>query len=484
MLKMEEKNGVDHIDMSYPCVIEKRTPKLSPRDVDTSCISAMTFDSCSHLQSCCTEISIHTGEVQSNEKRIDNTPIVKGSLYSRIMNGLQDLGGDSVRAVPIPMEQDQAKSSFGASDLHTNVDVDENSVDAISIVEEIMMKVEQESIQVSEDLILEPTQLDKNESDQEVTMATNDDEGSGIRISKYYDNILKDCNKDVADDVIVDQWREVLDSRSGKSYYYNRRTRESRWTLPASGILSKKRRNIHVGQDTRMTSSCTLQQILMSGITENKSAYRENHQGIDSFVRYKASSFNDECLFPSQGSNAETRTIDAEELYVEREKEQTLFCMYCGTSIRSVNNMQKHLHLECSRYQDYHSCNRLKHDELISNLEKMWHNMGDNINKENESPNLRITRNHVQACVFDKYRNKKESEDIFSVSDDEKTVIDNDIRCRYKKSLESNEEVSSSCAFCNKVFKSGFLLSNHLLVCKKRRQSKRRRSPLCHHNEL
>ena len=159
MLKMEEKNGVDHIDMSYPCVIEKRTPKLSPRDVDTSCISAMTFDSCSHLQSCCTEIGIHIGEVQSNEKRIDNTPIVKGSLYSRIMNGLQDLGGDSVRAVPIPMEQDQAKSSFEASDLHTNIDVDENSVDAISIVEEIMMKVEQEVMKVEKEVMKVEKQL-------------------------------------------------------------------------------------------------------------------------------------------------------------------------------------------------------------------------------------------------------------------------------------------------------------------------------------
>ncbi len=42
-----------------------------------------------------------------------------------------------------------------------------------------------------------------------------------------------------------DEWREVKDGRTGTSYFYNRRTRESRWHLPRNAILLPKSRTIN-----------------------------------------------------------------------------------------------------------------------------------------------------------------------------------------------------------------------------------------------
>ena len=40
-----------------------------------------------------------------------------------------------------------------------------------------------------------------------------------------------------------DEWREVADPESGRVYYYNRRTRVSKWRLPKGAILVKKTSN-------------------------------------------------------------------------------------------------------------------------------------------------------------------------------------------------------------------------------------------------
>mmetsp|Transcript_25727 Transcript_25727/g.74422 ORF Transcript_25727/g.74422 Transcript_25727/m.74422 type:complete len:628 (-) Transcript_25727:112-1995(-) len=36
---------------------------------------------------------------------------------------------------------------------------------------------------------------------------------------------------------VVDEWRNATDPKSGRTYFYNRRTRETRWKLPANAIL-------------------------------------------------------------------------------------------------------------------------------------------------------------------------------------------------------------------------------------------------------
>lgn len=39
------------------------------------------------------------------------------------------------------------------------------------------------------------------------------------------------------DETIVDEWRNATDAKSGRTYYYNRRTRETRWKLPTNAIF-------------------------------------------------------------------------------------------------------------------------------------------------------------------------------------------------------------------------------------------------------
>ncbi len=35
---------------------------------------------------------------------------------------------------------------------------------------------------------------------------------------------------------VADLWREVVDKKSGKTYYYNKDTKETRWTNPAADV--------------------------------------------------------------------------------------------------------------------------------------------------------------------------------------------------------------------------------------------------------
>ena len=39
------------------------------------------------------------------------------------------------------------------------------------------------------------------------------------------------------DETVVDEWRNATDAKSGRTYYYNRRTRETRWKLPTNAIF-------------------------------------------------------------------------------------------------------------------------------------------------------------------------------------------------------------------------------------------------------
>ena len=51
-----------------------------------------------------------------------------------------------------------------------------------------------------------------------------------------------------------DEWREVVDPESGRSYFYNRRTRVSKWKLPKGAILRQKRNTSFVSAVTDVTA--------------------------------------------------------------------------------------------------------------------------------------------------------------------------------------------------------------------------------------
>jgi len=44
----------------------------------------------------------------------------------------------------------------------------------------------------------------------------------------------------------ADEWKEVTDPETGRNYYYNRRTRASKWRLPKGSILVKKSSNLNL----------------------------------------------------------------------------------------------------------------------------------------------------------------------------------------------------------------------------------------------
>lgn len=69
-----------------------------------------------------------------------------------------------------------------------------------------------------------------------------------IKINQLIDNLKSvtysgDINL-MPETPALDRWREVEYGSSGRSYFYNTRTRESKWSLPANAILLEKKRKL------------------------------------------------------------------------------------------------------------------------------------------------------------------------------------------------------------------------------------------------
>ena len=72
-----------------------------------------------------------------------------------------------------------------------------------------------------------------------------------------------------------DQWKEAVDPESGRTYYYNRRTRVSKWRLPTDAVLTKKdssRRHVQGCEQTDCTDKSRVVNPILSSIS------RRNHR--------------------------------------------------------------------------------------------------------------------------------------------------------------------------------------------------------------
>lgn len=67
---------------------------------------------------------------------------------------------------------------------------------------------------------------------------------SSLQTSLIENNQFEQC---------IDQWREVIDENTGKIYFYNRRTRESRWCLPDNAVLVPKKRHREKKKDSTLS---------------------------------------------------------------------------------------------------------------------------------------------------------------------------------------------------------------------------------------
>lgn len=80
-----------------------------------------------------------------------------------------------------------------------------------------------------------------------------------------------------------DQWREAVDPESGRTYYYNRRTRVSKWRLPTGAVVKKKDSSRGYRQGREQTDCTDNSQVLipiMSSISQQNPRREESGKKI------------------------------------------------------------------------------------------------------------------------------------------------------------------------------------------------------------
>ena len=423
--------------------------------------------------------------VPYKDDRPINTSFVKGSLYSRIMSELKDAEDQGItrnegdeRGDPSACTQSMKISRDGHGE---NGDIEDNS-----IVEDI------KSCDSSHDVCMSVANEEELFASQ--TSLTSEQ-------ASFMSGVQEHSRKNLE---CIDEWREVHDYRTGKTYFYNRRTRESRWALPCNGLLVGRRRLIgrRLDQDfVSLLCEPLLNEVSMSEITESDfpcsvSTFDSTHQddnGACSLKKDTASEpdrkkppIDDSTNDKNDASLACLKFDILNRNKSDHEKQTSyLSCMYCGHSLESANAMKNHLYFQCSSYHDFCRGNPLEHKSLQLVLESVW-NTKEKINKENLDPYQEPGFDHqirssgetrgVLACIS---RNecksitteKKATLDVFqSLSDDEDTVID------FRLKSFSEEVTDAACAFCLTQFRSGTYLSRHLLQCKKRQRLFKKKS--------
>lgn len=419
--------------------------------------------------------------VPYNDDRRIETSFVKGSLYSRIMSELKDAENQGItrnegdeRSNPSTCTRSMKSSRDGHGE---NSDIEDKSIvedikscNSTGALEVCM------SVGIEEELCPSQTSL---ASEQASFM-------SGVEEHPTKNFESKEC---------IDQWREVHDYRTGKTYFYNRRTRESRWTLPCNGLLVGRRRLLRRRLDQDFVSLCEplLNEISMSEITESDfqcsvstfdSSHQDDNGACSQDLKNDTASEEDRKNPPVDDSK--NNALFACPKFDDPEKQTCyLSCMYCGLSLESANAMKNHLCVQCSSYQDFCRTNPLEHISLQLVLESVW-NTKEKIDKENLDPYQEpgfehqigssgetrgvlayISRNECKSITTE----KSATLDVFqSLSDDEDTVID------FRLKSFSEEETEAACAFCLTQFRSGTYLSRHLLQCKKRQRLIKKKS--------
>lgn len=574
------------------------------------------------------------------------------SLYSRILSGLQEMKVDNAptntsstgNCEMVSEEHDDnveehnartqnncikniPKNSLGNSSSKNSDDKDDNEEEE-SIIEEIEEgedEIDEHNLSGESSTVLQkcasacsPLKKQENVSPESTktwkqSMAAEDQQNEQ---KEEHSNIQEQGYQ-------RDQWREVFDDRTGRTYYYNRRTRESRWDLPRNSIVVGRKLQVCSSPNRRQQTSFdySLRDVSMSEIASIEHASTgtmSNQDSLFSFQTMKSGqhdamdisscyqpmvmkqrdnpqqqqqeksvlssaggitspnwhndtprSLHDgnsdiQSHSPRNGLNSMKDSIQ-QELFNEddagmKNTRRHYFCMYCGTEVATANAMKQHLHLNCHHYSYMSQEDPEEHSQLQNILNSVWSTTSDTSkydqfvkesDKENHAPHFRQQQckkikeqqedgiisyhqgnnsNHVGLPVatsqglLDKKLNHNTSmisntsssvllvqndrsmhsthtnnESVFTLSDEEDTLLDIDFyqhRKWYDKknkkrssgnnntsqpspsaSSPSAPAVCSSCAFCGKLFRSGDKFSRHLLLCKERQRSNKKRAP-------
>lgn len=319
----------------------------------------------------------------------------------------------------------------------------------------------------------------------------------------------------------IDQWRQVFDHQTGKSYYYNRRTRKSSWSLPPNAVLLRKRRNINDdSQDLSISFPKDVSISLDSTRSDNNetmnkelwnresSSNHVNGAALDRDFLWEDRNKHDMHVLPVDG-NYENERHEESNSKKKNGQNSFLFCMACGHRSIDATHLTEHMRQSCHSLHHYKyfdiMCNGSFHDAIgkvmdlliLSNAPLSCTSYDTTLkeitdNKENIPPSHLLKSKveeklHIGPLTANENYNEtlvSASDDEFSASDDEDMMMDYSFNQSIRQNASSVTKASehdtspliSTCPFCSQSLKGGSMFSKHLLRCNARQKSCKKRT--------
>ena len=287
-----------------------------------------------------------------------------------------------------------------------------------------------------------------------------------------------------------DEWREVTDPESGRIYYYNRRTRVSKWKLPRGAILVKKLSNRSHNQ-SHYTHQESQIKMLQSPTTQSSS------QDVEQSTTGQQHQRKEECqriLQVTQSSSEETfhlkhipddmhlnvhdtASVDPDPSHLKSPQDCSttngLFCVYCGLKC-SVAKLEAHLS-QCLQFTQIQQADLPTQIELESILFRAWSQIGSSA-KISANPSYDKEAKLTTTYAWDSQTlSLGRSYDAFSEDDrTEACPIQTPTPRRQASNVIYSVE-KKSCPFCGEVSSKGNEFSSHLLNCHQRKLARKQR---------
>ena len=303
------------------------------------------------------------------------------------------------------------------------------------------------------------------------------------------------------------EWRQVEDNE-GRTYYYNRKTRVSKWYLPPGAVVVKKKvsSKSYDSQLLQTSKQPVSRQLNQSQENESDAANHSpakveintSQQSVATYDDYNEHKEGDCDSYSSDGgysSVAEEESLEnrTNRLQIQDIKSpqdaspscDALYCVYCGVKCDTTTVLGHHL-TSCKAFEHLQVHGQSTQMEIESLLFKAWSQIGNSTALSSIKPIVNHTFNQEEV----RYSSPKK----FEASYDE-TFIGNDVTLSYeqtygaatppktptstRRTRRENENVycieKKSCPFCQLEFNKGNELSSHLLKCKARKSARKQR---------
>lgn len=331
-----------------------------------------------------------------------------------------------------------------------------------------------------------------------------------------------------------DEWREVIDPESGRTYYYNRRSRVSKWKLPRGAVLAKPKKSsnkchhsIHYSSDSRFigesarTSRDTRQNgmlLLNESNGRSQTSSDTTHlsdEGINNdhyrgqnehFRRDGTLPEHDGCISKEEvTSMPETLAaghISCNEPSIDHLKSPqdcnarlgSVFCMFCGVDCPSVTALCSHF-TQCYSIKQVQSSTLMELEKVIveifsvpngTSLTKNQteygikathadHSIRERSLMHNQGLNSKPSQNNpINAPTANRSAQSTHNErNTWDLTEKRPNSTPNQ---QYQRKNVSNYCIEvKKCPFCEDEFNEGNQFSSHLLKCPERRRLRSRR---------